>query len=482
MLMRTRMAPSPTGEIHIGSMRTLLYDYALAKKSGGKFILRIEDTDRERYVEGAVERTFEVIKDYGLSWDEGPEVGGPHKPYIQSERLDIYKKYALELVEKGKAYYCFCSKERLAEMREEQEKKGFPTTKYNKHCLGLSEEEIKKYLEEGKEYVIRLNVPKGEKINFKDEVLGDLSFPSDDIDDQVLLKSDGYPTYHLAVVVDDHLMEITHILRGMEWLSSTPKHILLFKAFGWGLPKFVHLPLLREADSTKKLSKRSGSVAAVDFLKDGYLPEALLNFLMFLGWNPGTEKEIYTLEEFIEDFSIEKVQKSDLVVFDRQKLLWFNGMYIRGLDVKELLEKLSDWGKKFDVKINSKDKDFDLRVLELIRERLRTLSEWNELTDYFYNEPEIDGELLNKYSGSEEKTKEIVTKYLELYESIDEKDWNFENLEKISHELLEKEGYKPKEAFMTLRVIVTGRSFSPPLFNTLEVLGKTNVVKRMSSI
>ena len=327
-----------------------------------------------------------------------------------------------------------------------------------------------------------MNVPKGEKINFKDEVLGDLSFPSDDIDDQVLLKSDGYPTYHLAVVVDDHLMEITHILRGMEWLSSTPKHILLFKAFGWGLPKFVHLPLLREADSTKKLSKRSGSVAAVDFLKDGYLPEALLNFLMFLGWNPGTEKEIYTLEEFIEDFSIEKVQKSDLVVFDRQKLLWFNGMYIRGLDVKELLEKLSDWGKKFDVKINSKDKDFDLRVLELIRERLRTLSEWNELTDYFYNEPEIDGELLNKYSGSEEKTKEIVTKYLELYESIDEKDWNFENLEKISHELLEKEGYKPKEAFMTLRVIVTGRSFSPPLFNTLEVLGKTNVVKRMSSI
>lgn len=482
MKMRTRMAPSPTGEIHIGSMRTLLYDYALAKKSGGKFILRIEDTDRERYVEGAVERTFEVIKDYGLSWDEGPEVGGPYKPYIQSERLDIYKKYALELVEKKKAYYCFCSKERLAEMRKEQEEKGSPTTKYDKHCLSLSEEEIKKNLEEGKEYVIRLNVPEGERVNFKDEVLDDLSFPSDDIDDQVLLKSDGYPTYHLAVVVDDHLMEVTHILRGMEWLPSTPKHVLIYEAFGWDLPKFVHLPLLREADSTKKLSKRSGSVAAVDFLKDGYLPEALLNFLMFLGWNPGTEKEIYTLEEFVEDFSIEKIQKSDLVVFDRQKLLWFNGMYIRGFEEKVLLERIHNWGKKFDVKINSRDSEYDLKVLGLVRERLKTLVEWNELTDYFYNESEVDKELVNKYSGGEEKTKEIVVKYLDLYKNVDEEDWTVEHLEKISHELLEKEGYKPKEAFMTLRAIVTGRSFSPPLFNTFEVLGKTNVVKRMSSI
>ncbi|MFC1700023.1 glutamate--tRNA ligase [Patescibacteria group bacterium] len=480
--MRTRLAPSPTGEIHIGHMRTLLYDYVLAKKSGGKFILRIEDTDRERYVEGAVERIIDVIKDYGLSYDEGPEIGGPHEPYTQSERLDTYRKYALELVEKKKAYYCFCPKERLAEMREEQQKKGVPTTKYDKHCLDLSDEEVKKYLEEGKEFVVRLNVPKGQEIKFKDEVLGDLSFPSDDIDDQVLLKSDGYPTYHLGVVVDDHLMEITHILRGMEWLPSTPKHILIYEAFGWEVPKLIHLPLLREADSTKKLSKRSGSVGAMDFLEEGYLPEALLNFLMFLGWNPGTEKEIYTLDEFIEDFSIEKIQKTDLVVFDRQKLLWFNGMYIRGLDVKDLFERINKWGSKFDIKLNSKDKKYDLEVLELVRERMKVLSEWNELTDYFYSDPEIPADLLHKYSGSEEKTKEIVGKYLDLYKNVDEKDWNFENLEKISHELLEGEGYKPKEAFMTLRVIVTGRSFSPPLFNTLEVLGKDNVVKRMSSI
>lgn len=474
------MAPSPTGEIHIGSMRTLLYDYALAKKNKGKFILRIEDTDRERYVEGAVERMLEVIKDYGLSWDEGPKVGGSHKPYVQSERLDIYKKYAQELVEKGKAYYCFCTKERLKKLREEQQAKKLPTTKYDKHCLALSKEEVEENLKKELPYVIRLNVPEDEEIKFKDEVLGELSFPSNDIDDQVLLKSDGYPTYHLGVVIDDHLMDITHVLRGMEWLPSTPKHILIYKALGWDLPKFVHLPLLRESGSTKKLSKRSGSVAAIDFLRDGYLPEALINFLIFLGWNPGTEKEIYTLEEFVEDFSIEKIQKTDLVVFDRQKLQWFNGMYIRGLKTKDLLHRIIDWSKKFGVDLNSKDENYDLQVLELVKERLRTLSEWNELTEYFYKEPKVDGELLIKYSGSKEKTLGILQKYIDLYEGVSEDNWNTEYLDKISHEVLDKEGYTPKEAFMTIRVAITGRNFSPPLFDTLSVLGKTNVVKRIA--
>jgi len=295
MKIRTRLAPSPTGEIHVGSIRTLLYDYALAKKSGGELILRIEDTDQNRYVEGSVERMLKVIKDYGLNWDEGPEVGGPHEPYFQSQRLGIYKKYAMELVEKGKAYYCFCDEERLKNLREEQKENGH-VSKYDKFCLGLKKEDIEKNLKSGKPYVIRLNVPQNEEIEVDDLVLGKLSFPSKDLDDQVLIKSDGFPTYHLAVVVDDHLMEITHVLRGREWLPSTPKHVLLYKYFGWEIPKFVHLPLLRETDSTKKLSKRTGSVSALGFLQEGYLPEALLNFMMFLGWNPGTEKEIYSLE------------------------------------------------------------------------------------------------------------------------------------------------------------------------------------------
>ena len=238
------MAPSPTGEIHVGSIRTLLYDYALAKQSGGKLILRIEDTDQSRYVKGSVERIFKVIKDFGLNWDEGPEVGGPHGPYFQSQRLDIYKRYALELVEKGVAYYCFCDENRLEKVREDQKRVG-AVPKYDKFCLNLSKEDIEKNLKEGKPHVIRLNVPKDEIIEFEDEIVGKVSFPSNDIDDQVLLKSDGFPTYHLAVVVDDHLMEITHILRGREWLPSTPKHVLLYKYFGWEMPKFVHLPLLR---------------------------------------------------------------------------------------------------------------------------------------------------------------------------------------------------------------------------------------------
>jgi glutamyl-tRNA synthetase len=331
MKIRTRLAPSPTGEIHVGSMRTLLYDYALAKQSGGELVLRIEDTDQERYVEGAVERMLKVIKDYGLSWDEGPEVGGPDEPYFQSQRLDIYKKYALELVEKGSAYYCFCSEERLEKLREEQRAQKSPVTKYDRYCLTLTKEEIEKNLKDGVPYVIRLKVPNDREIEVEDLVLGKLKFPSNDIDDQVLMKSDGFPTYHLGVVVDDHLMKITHILRGREWLPSTPKHVLLFEAFGWTPPKFVHLPLLREVDSTKKLSKRTGSVGALDFLQEGYLPEALLNFMMFLGWNPGTEKEIYSLDEFVKDFSIEKIQTSEMAAFDRQKLLWINGMYIRNM-------------------------------------------------------------------------------------------------------------------------------------------------------
>jgi glutamyl-tRNA synthetase len=481
MKFRTRLAPSPTGEIHVGSMRTLLYDYALARQTGGEMILRIEDTDRERYVEGSVERALKVIKDYGLSWDEGPEVGGPDEPYFQSQRLDIYKKYALELVEKGFAYYCFCTQERLEVVREEQRKQKLAVTKYDRHCLTLTKEEIEKNLKDGVSYVIRLKVPSDTEVEVEDLVLGKLSFPSNDIDDQVLMKSDGFPTYHLAVVVDDHLMNITHILRGREWLPSTPKHVLLYKAFGWTPPKFVHLPLLREVDSTKKMSKRTGSVSAVDFLKDGYLPEALLNFMMFLGWNPGTEKEIYSLDEFVKDFSIEKIQTSEMAAFDRQKLAWFNGMYIRNMKSEDLWSRVVKFHEEYLEKLDL-DKygnEFNIKVLSLVQERLKTLAEFNDLSSYFYTKPSIDTTKLSEFSGSLEKAKEIIKNYLELYKSISDEDWTKDNLDKVSHEQLEKFNYKPKEAFMTLRYATCGVDFTPPLFDVFNLIGKKEIVSRL---
>lgn len=478
--MRTRMAPSPTGELHVGSLRTLLYDYALARSSGGEFILRIEDTDQSRYVEGSVERMLKTIKDYGLTWDEGPEVSGPFEPYFQSQRLDIYKKYALELVEKGKAYYCFCGEDRLEKLREEQKEKGL-ITKYDKFCLHMSKEDVEKNIKEGKPYVIRLNVPANEEIEVEDMILGKLTFPSDDIDDQVLIKSDGFPTYHLAVVVDDHLMEITHILRGREWLPSTPKHVLLYKAFGWDVPNFVHLPLLRETDSTKKLSKRTGSVNAADFLKDGYLPEALLNFIMFLGWNPGTEREVYSLDDFVKDFSIENIQKSEMAAFDRQKLLWFNGLYIRNIPLEDLWGRVEKWHEEYSKKLDLKEfsREYCLKSLELVRERMKKLSEFNDITSYFYERPKIDKKFVEKFSGSVERAREIIKNYLETFENISSENWNIDYLDKISHEKLEEFSYKPKEAFMTIRYVVTGHESTPPLFDVLGLLGKKETIDRM---
>jgi glutamyl-tRNA synthetase len=484
MTIRTRMAPSPTGEFHIGGMRTLLYNWALARNLGGEFILRIEDTDKERYVEGAVERMLSVIKKYGFDWDEGPQVGGKHGPYVQSERLDIYKKYALELVGKGKAYYCFCTEDRLEKLREKQKEEKRPVTKYDRFCLNLSKDEIENNLKEGKPYVIRMRIPDDETIEVEDLILGKMTFPSNDIDDQILLKSDGFPTYHLGVVVDDHLMEITHILRGREWLASTPKHVLLYKAFGWEEPLFAHLPVLREVDSTKKMSKRLGDVAATDFLRAGYLPEALDNFLMFLGWNPGTEKELYTIDEFVKDFSIEKIQKSEMSAFDRQKLLWFNGLYIRNTSLEKLLEKIKDWHDEFRVKMEygKFGKEFDIRVLALVQERMKTLNEFNDITTYFYSKVSVDLEKLAEFSGNSEKTKKIIDNFVDTYENIPENDWDKDTLDRVSHEKLSEWNYKPKEAFMTLRYAVCGTEFTPPLFNVFNLIGKKETIERLKAV
>lgn len=478
---RTRMAPSPTGEYHIGHIRTVLYNYAFAKKHSGNFIIRIEDTDRERYVDGAQERILKVIKDYGLSWDEGPDVGGNYGPYVQSESLSRYSEYAKKLVEKGAAYYCFCTKEELAESRKKQQEKGYARTMYEGTCRNLNQDEIQKNLEEGKPYVIRLKIPKDKKIGFHDVVYGNLEFDSNEIDDTVLLKSDGYPTYHLAVVIDDHTMKITHIMRGNDWLPSTPKHILLYQALGWEAPQYVHLPNLKEKGENRKLSKRFGSVYAEDFLKEGYIPEALINFLMFLGWNPGGEEEIFSLDEFVEKFDLKKIHKTDLVAFDRDKLLWMNGYYLREMSSEELWKKILLWSEKYEIDLHTKNSahDYNLKVVSLIQERLKVLSEFVGLTHYFYSNPLPAEDLLFKYVSSKERGKEILKGFYDLYLSLDPKNWTSVYLEKNSHLFIEQNGYKPKEAFMTLRVAVTGEKATPPVFDILEVLDKEVVIRRI---
>jgi nondiscriminating glutamyl-tRNA synthetase len=299
----------------------------------------------------------------------------------------------------------------------------------------------------------------------------------------VLLKSDGYPTYQLAVVIDDHLMKVTHVMRGIEWLPSTPKHVLLYEAFGWELPVHVHLPDLKELGENQKLSKRRGSVSAIGFLEEGYLPEALVNFLMFLGWNPGTDREIYSLEEFIKDFSIEKIHRSDLVVFDRDKLLWFNGYYIRNTETSELWKKLAAWAAKFNIKLNGADRDeeYNMKVLDLVKDRMKKLSEFNDLTNYFYEFSTVDRSLLVEFAENADKAKEIVTSFKDLYGKVSETAWTKDNLDKLSHDFIKERNYSAKEAFMTLRSVFTGEKATPPLFDILALLGRKESLKRLDS-
>ncbi len=433
--------------------------------------MRIEDTDRKREVEGAGERLLNVIKDYGFDWDEY---------YVQSERLEIYREHAHKLVENGGAYYCFCTEERLEQLRTEQQEQGMPRTFYDKKCRNLDISEINKKLKENAGYVIRQKVPENEEVVFKDAVLGEVRFNTNDLDDSVLLKSDGFPTYHLAVVVDDHLMNITHVLRGNEWLPSTPKHILLYKSFGWEPPIHGHPPNLKEKGANKKLSKRFGDVDAAGFLAKGYLPEAVINFLMLLGWNPGTEKEIYSLEEFIKDFSIERIHKTDLVVFDREKLLWFNGHYIRSMPVEDLHKRILGWAEKFEVDLPG---DFKAgsgqKVLKLIQERLKTLDEVHGLISYFYNEPELDPQMLVQFAKDKSRVGEILNSFIGLFTSVE--NWEMGALDEKAHALIEEKSYKPKEAFMTLRVAISGTTATPPIFETMELLGKEKVLARLST-
>ncbi|MEI6533211.1 MAG: glutamate--tRNA ligase [Candidatus Roizmanbacteria bacterium] len=463
-MVRTRIAPSPTGnDLHIGSLYTALINYAFAKKHGGKFIVRIEDTDRERFVEGAEEKFISTLEQFGLVSDENPIDGGPHGPYRQSERLQIYKTYVQRLIQNKTAYYCTCTKERLEEMRNIQIKsKQIP--RYDKHCIQHQDEILRQIQSECVSYVIRLNVPENQDITFRDEIRGDITINTNQIDDQVLLKSDGFPTYHLAVVIDDHLMGITHIIRAEEWINSTPKHILLYKAFGFSLPHIAHVPLLRNPDKSK-LSKRKNPVFASWYLSEGYLPEAMLNFLALMGWSHPEEKEIFDINEFIKvvDF---KDFKPVGPAFDVVKLTWMNGEYIRKMSNEELVTIISNFFNgiySIDV-LNS--------TVPLIKERIKKLIEYKTLCECFYKEPDSYEISL----GDQKELLDVIYSSLKVLEK-----WDIETIGMSMADLAKKYDIKNSEFFMILRVVITGKKISPPLNDTMVVLGKDTCLLRIEN-
>lgn len=470
MTVRTRIAPSPTGIAHLGTAYTAMRNLAIAKQSNGQFIVRIEDTDRERYVEGAVEVIFDALKWLGLPSDESPIIGGPYSPYTQSERLPIYQEEVKKLLDNGTAYYCFCTKERLDQVRaDQQSRKELP--RYDKFCRNIPYSDAKKRVENGEKYVVRLKVPLEGVTICQDVVRGPIEFQNSGIDDQVLLKSDGYPTYHLGVVVDDHLMKITHIIRGEEWLSSTPKHVLIYQAFGWELPIFAHLPVIRNKDHSK-MSKRKNDVSILSHRDKGYLPEAINNFLALMGWSHPDKKEIFSLDEFLKLFTLERITLT-APVYDIEKLNWLNGMYLREMSDAELTDRLAPFIP------NDCPMDLVAPILPLIKERLVTLKDFEELTTFFYRDIQVDSTVLTKKSTPEEVITQLLATKNALA-SIDENVWSHEKIEEKVRSLAETNSWKPGQYFMMLRVAVTGKTATPPLFETMEVLGHATVLKRLS--
>ena len=461
---RTRIAPSPTGELHIGTLRTLLYDYALARKNNGQFIFRLEDTDQKRYVPGSEKRLLEVIKEYGLSWDEGPDIGGPYGPYVQTERLDIYNKYIQELLDKKLAYYCFCTQERLDSLRVTQ-KANKQLPRYDQHCLHLSPEEIQKNLDNKVPYTIRMVIPKNETIIFEDLIRGKIKFNTNEVDDQVLIKSNGIPTYHFAAVVDDHLMKISHVFRGEEWLTSTPKHLLLYRYFGWEAPLFAHLTVLLNPDGKGKMSKRSGSTHARAFLDEGYLPEAMLNFLILLGWNPGDDREIFTLDEFIQTFSLEHLHKKS-PIFDRKKLDYFNGYYLR----QKTNEELEILFKNF---LPQASNDQIKTLVPILKERIVKLSDLPIQTKFLFENVEYDKELLLKKGTDAKLAVDMLNKTKELIQK------DFSNLSEKILILIKENNWNVGEFFMVFRVAICGTTFTPPVIECLPTLGQEKTLQKI---
>lgn len=469
---RVRFAPSPTGYLHLGSLRTALFNYLFAKHNKGKFILRIEDTDQSRKVEGAVENLINILNEMGLNYDEGPVVGGEFGPYSQSERLEIYKKYSDELLANGDAYYAFETAEELDEMRKVQQMQG-KQTMYDRRARVLTENEVKEKLSSGIPYVIRLKVPLDTEIKFKDIIRGNVRIETNLVDDQVLLKSDGFPTYHLANVIDDHLMEITHIIRGEEWLTSVPKHIILYSAFGWEVPQMAHVPLILNPDKSK-LSKRQGDVATEDYLKKGYLKEALLNFMTLLGWNPGEgeEKEIFSKNELVELFTIEKVNSAG-AVFNVDKLNWMNGEYIKNYDIDKLTELIIPFLNSSG--IDTSDIAKTKRVVFAIKNYISKLDEAAEQAKTYYYEVSLSpeqSELVNSETSKQVFESMFAKTDLMLEITID-------NFKPMLSEVQKETGIKGKNLFMPVRLALTGEEHGPELGLIAYVLGKDEVLCRL---
>lgn len=483
---RLRFAPSPTGFLHIGGLRTALYNYLYVRANQGKFILRIEDTDQTRLVEGAIENLIHSLQWSGINYDEGVFVEngdivekGEHGPYIQSNRLEIYKKYCDMLIEKGYAYYCFCSKDRLDHIREEQRIKG-QVPKYDGLCRSVTMEEARERIANGEEYVVRLKLPHDRDISFHDAVRGKVTINSNEIDDQVLMKSDGFPTYHLAVVVDDHLMGITHVVRGEEWLPSTPKHVYLYEAFGWEAPEFVHLPTVLNRDR-KKLSKRQGDVSVEDFRKRGYLPEGLVNYLALVGWSPEDGEEIMSLEDMVEKFSFDRVGKSG-GIFDTEKLNWVNSHYMKSYDI-DRLAKLSipfvvEAGLLTEEEINEKW-DWYKILIDTVREGADKLEDIPASIRFLFGEVNITEDDA-KEELAQDHVKDLLTSFEKVVSNHDE--ITMDVAKALMKEVQKDSGVKGKKLYMPVRAAISGNVHGPEMQNILYLLGKDQLLQRVAKI
>jgi glutamyl-tRNA synthetase len=463
-MVRTRAAISPTGYPHIGTIYQALFDYAFAHRHNGKFVVRIEDTDKERTVADAEEKVFMALDWFGLIEDESVRKEGPYKPYRQSNRLDIYKKYADELINNKKAYHCFCSKERLDKLRQELQKEG-KVPMYDKHCLKLNKKEIKQKLAKNESYVIRLNIPPNTQIKIKDELRGEITFESNSVDDQVLMKSDGYPTYFLAVVVDDYLMKITHMVRGEEWLTSSAKIVLLYEYFGWDKPVFVHTPIIRNPDRSK-FSKRQGHTNVSWYQEQGFLPEAILNYLSLMGWSHPEGKEIFPLDEFIKLFDFKDIKPIG-PVFDLKKLEWMNGMYIRQKSIRQLADQILEFYK------NKLPEDVIEKTIPLIQDRIKKLSDYLPLCEFFFKAPAT-------YEVSLDGKKDFFGKVHTELEKVT--DWKAGLIGESLVNLAKKLEIKNSQFFMDMRVAMTGKKISPPLNESMEILGQDKCLNRIKKI
>ena len=470
---RTRYAPSPTGRMHVGNLRTALYAYLIAKHEGGDFLLRIEDTDQERYVEGATEIIYRTLEETGLKHDEGPDKDGGCGPYVQSERVKqgIYMKYAKELVDKGEAYYCFCTKERLDTLKTTVN--GEEIMSYDKHCLSLSKEEVEKNLAAGMPYVIRQNNPISGVTTFHDEIYGDISVDNSELDDMVLIKSDGYPTYNFANVVDDHLMGITHVVRGNEYLSSSPKYNRLYDAFGWEVPVYVHCPLITD-ESHKKLSKRSGHSSFEDLLEQGYVAEAIVNFVALLGWSPDSEREIFSLEELVKEFDYHRMSKSP-AVFDMVKLSWMNGEYLKAMDD----EKFFDLAKPYIEAVIKKPLNLK-KIAGMVKTRIEILPEIKDQIDFFEELPEYDIAMYThkKMKTDSESSLATLKEVLPRLEAFD--DYTNDALYAMLSEYVKEKEVKTGFVMWPLRTALSGKQQTPAgATEIMEILGKEEAVRRI---